>query len=264
MNLPQQRRYALAFLRWYKRHERRSYRLVRFWLSQVQERALAMLEKLGIQATIDRLNDLVQSESIQNVLTQIYQHTLTEAATREFDRLLTLFPAIATTNTVAAQAGFFSQRWNNIISRMLSDAQTAQRVTQITQTTRDQIRRVLVQANTENVDVRTAATRLRTLLGGKGARRRALLIARTETTRAASAGHEAGAQSTSLKLNKIWITTADSRTRESHRLMIRSKPVPKDGHFIVNGKHMKFPGDPAGGASEVCNCRCTQAYVPAT
>lgn len=264
MNVPQQRRYALAFLRWYKRHERRSYRLVRAWLSQIQERVLAMLDKLGIQATIDSLTDLVQFESIQTVLTRIYQHTIAEAARRELDRLQTMVPHLTPTTTVAAQAGFYSQRWNTTVSRMLSDSQTAQRVTQITQTTRDQIRRVLVQSNADNVPVRTAANRLQTVLGGKGAQRRALLIARTETTRAASTGHEAGAQSTSLKLNKIWIATTDARTRDSHRRMIGSKPVPKDGYFLINGLHMKYPGDPAGGASQCVNCRCTVAYVPAT
>ncbi len=33
--------------------------------------------------------------------------------------------------------------------------------------------------------------------------------------------------------------------------------------FTVGGVKMKYPGDPNGGAENVCNCRCTQIFRPA-
>ncbi|MVM34405.1 hypothetical protein GO755_30515 [Spirosoma sp. HMF4905] len=261
MNLQEQRRYALAFLRWYKRHERRAYRLVQEWLSGIKENLLAMLERIGLTGTIFNINDLVQIGSVRELLTRIYQHTLPEAAKREFERLRELIPQ-RTGRTITADVGFFSRVWQNTTTRLLSQADTASRITQIAETTRNQIRRVLVQANAENVDNREAARRISTVLGGKGVRTRSRLIARTETTRVASLGHEAGAMSTSLQLNKVWIATADTRTREHHRQMIGKKPVPKDSYFVVGGVKMKFPGDPAGGAKECCNCRCCVTYIP--
>ena len=263
MNLPEQRRYALTYLRWYARHERRAYRLIRAWLSSVRDRALSMLEAFGIRGTLASLTNLAPAVTVQQLLTRLYAHTLPEAARREFERLRERF-VLPPTTVGNFEAGFFSRQWQQTTNQMLSAPETAQRVTQIAETTRGQIRRVLVQANLDNVDVRTAARRLRTVLGGKGAARRALLIARTETTRAANAGHEAGAMSTGLTLNKIWIATADGRTRDTHRGMLGRKPIPKDVPFLVGGLQMKYPGDPAGGARECVNCRCVVSYVPAT
>lgn len=263
MNLAEQRRFAIEFQRWYKRHQRFAFRLVRSWLSGIADSVLAMLEKLGIEATLANFGDLIQITSIRELLNRIYRHTLPEAAQREFDRLKDLIPKRPGVDIVT-QAGFFSRTWQNTIGQMLASSQTAQRVTQIAESTRNAIRRVLVQANAENVDVRTAASRLRTLLTGKGSRTRALMIARTETTRAAAAGHEAGAMSTTLQLEKKWIPAIDSRTRHDHAVMARSKPVPRDDYFIVGGVRMKYPGDPAGGPSQVINCRCIQVYVPVT
>ena len=60
---------------------------------------------------------------------------------------------------------------------------------------------------------------------------------------------------------KEWLTTADSRTRDSHR----SKEEGGVGGEIVamdepysNG--LMMPGDPAGDASEVVMCRCSEIY----
>ena len=68
--------------------------------------------------------------------------------------------------------------------------------------------------------------------------------------------------STLLKLDKQWIATADARTRADHAAMLGSKPIPRDALFSVGGTQMRFPGDPAGGAAQICRCRCVVSYVP--
>ncbi|GAB3550216.1 phage minor head protein [Spirosoma fluminis] len=261
MKLPQQLRYARSYLRWFRRHQRRAYRLVRAWLGRVAEQVIENIAEERIEQSDVVLNSIVSYQGIRNLLSQIYQHTMPEAARREFDRISEVF-SVQREQTLTVEAGFFSQVWQNTTARMLNSAETASRIGQIAESTRGQIRRILQQANLERLDVRATARRIQGALGGKGARTRALLIARTETTRAANAGHEAGAMSTSLKLSKIWIATGDGRTRDAHRAMLGRKAIPKDELFVVGGRRMRYPGDPAGGSANVINCRCTVAYVP--
>lgn len=51
---------------------------------------------------------------------------------------------------------------------------------------------------------------------------------------------------------KQWDATLDAKTRESH-VMVDGEVKELDEKFS-NG--LMFPGDPSGGAAEVCNCRC--------
>lgn len=87
-------------------------------------------------------------------------------------------------------------------------------------------------------------------------------IARTETLMATSkAQDEFVDQVDDLPpMAKEWDSSRDSRTRKDHR---RVEPVLKDERFIVGGKEMRYPGDPAGGAKQVVNCRCVCNYAPA-
>ena len=89
---------------------------------------------------------------------------------------------------------------------------------------------------------------------------RAERIARTETT----AAYNAGAQQAFFEEGagaKMWIATADERTRETH-LEISGKCVPTDGTFSVGGAELVMPGDPSGPPEETINCRCTMIAGP--
>lgn len=81
-------------------------------------------------------------------------------------------------------------------------------------------------------------------------------IARTETTRLESMGREEifnKGMDMGLKMKKVWISTSDKRTRESH-LMLNGKAIDMDKRFS-NG--LLYPGEHGGRAEEVINCRCT-------
>lgn len=83
------------------------------------------------------------------------------------------------------------------------------------------------------------------------------LIARTETTRAVSAGATAVYEFAGCE-KKEWSAANDIRTRDSHRAA-DGQVVPIRKPFLINGYPMMFPGDMEGGAplSEAANCRCT-------
>lgn len=98
----------------------------------------------------------------------------------------------------------------------------------------------------------------------EGYLKRSILTARTETTRVQnSAKMDIGAEGEELGyiMEKVWIATKDSRTRDAH-IDMDGVAVPQDEPFIVKNAdgstvEMMFPGDVNGGAEQVCNCRCT-------
>jgi hypothetical protein len=84
---------------------------------------------------------------------------------------------------------------------------------------------------------------------------RAERIYRTEMTRARSMATQARqnqAAEAIPDLEKVWLATGDTRTRDAH-LTAHGQAVPVDGKFTVGGERLRFPGDPRGSARNVIN-----------
>jgi hypothetical protein len=137
----------------------------------------------------------------------------------------------------------------------------------ITNTTKEQIRRYLVQSAEQNLTLPETIVLLR---GAGITDYRAELIARTETGRAANIGSMVGATSTGLVTVKEWIAAKDNRTRRIPRdqfdhLNMDGTKIPMDATFKLQNKKggfdlMLHPCDSSGSAGDVCNCRCTLGY----
>lgn len=139
----------------------------------------------------------------------------------------------------------------------------------ITDTTKEQIRRFLIQAAQQNLTLSETIALLRT---SGITDYRAELIARTETGRAANIGSQVGAISTGLVTLKEWIATRDARTRREPRnhtdhLVMDGIKIPMDAKFHVPNdetglgfEYMDHPCDSKASAANVCNCRCTMGY----
>ena len=59
-----------------------------------------------------------------------------------------------------------------------------------------------------------------------------------------------------VNVQKQWRSTLDNRTRDSHRLL-DSETIDLDATF---GNGLKYPREPGGALSEICNCRCSLKY----
>ncbi|GAB4001549.1 hypothetical protein GCM10028807_57970 [Spirosoma daeguense] len=276
MTSAQQQTYHTQYLRWNTQQERSMVRLVRARMGKMADGLILALSKSNPDGTLALLNLYVSLSAHESLLQAIYIQVGVAAAEREYNRIMP--PAKANQEAVKLkdrdkpgsgqsskpssliQLNFNSEKWRQTMVALARSSETAQRISDITEKTRQLVRDVFAESASQRWSLPKLVKGIRTVLVDK---KRARLIARTETTRAANAGHEAGAQTTLLVLNKVWIATNDSRTRDLHRAMLGAKPVPRDGKFTVGGKEMKYPGDPAGGAENVCNCRCTVAYVPA-
>ena len=131
-------------------------------------------------------------------------------------------------------------------------------------TTRTQIINAIELGITEGVGEIATARNIQSAVGGVS-RRRAIMIARTET--------HAASQSTSLTmaeevqgeagviLMKEWVAVDEpDRTRLTHQ-EVDGTQVSMDGAFSVGNSTLRYPGDPEGTPEEVINCRCVLVYV---
>jgi hypothetical protein len=158
--------------------------------------------------------------------------------------------------------GFFSSAWKHLMSLFYTE-HSSQRVTRVTETTRERIMNALDKANEQNLSKAETATLLQKELDSPDFNRnRALMIARTESTTAANYGATLGAESSDYETGKVWIPVMDMNTRPDHAAMDGSAPIGMDETFAVGDSEMLYPGDPAGSAREVIQCRCVLGIVP--
>ncbi len=148
------------------------------------------------------------------------------------------------------------------LAKLSTLPEVADKVTKITNYTKQIIRDTIEQGIALNKPKRDIARMIYDKTGGTIAKNRALVIARTETTYINSKAAEINIQDSPFKMEKTWIPVRDMRTREDHIAMFSHKAVPKEGYFNVGGSQMKYPGDYNGGAAQVVNCRCAIVYTP--
>ena len=137
---------------------------------------------------------------------------------------------------------------------------SAVKVTQISETTRQQIRDKIEAGRKAGLGTEGIAKALRGDMVITSAVR-AHIIARTETHAAAQAGNRQAAKATGIAgLEKEWLAAEDSRTREDHNAA-DGQTVDQDASFTVGGVQMEQPGDPNAPAAQVVNCRCALAFI---
>lgn len=93
---------------------------------------------------------------------------------------------------------------------------------------------------------------------------RAETIARTEGVKVVSmARQEALEQSVEdlqiplERLTRVWNSTVDARTRDSHAVMNGQEVGFNEPFVSGDGNYLMYPGDPAAPIEEIANCRCT-------
>jgi uncharacterized protein with gpF-like domain len=140
-------------------------------------------------------------------------------------------------------------------------------VDMVSDTTDGIIRRIIRRGVTEGVGTETVAEWLRAALGesSPALAARAATIARTATHSAVYAAETASVQESLgevVDAYRFWMATHDSGT-----LLTRPDHMEADGQrrrldepFEVGGEELMFPGDPAGSAAQIINCRCTIGY----
>ena len=117
---------------------------------------------------------------------------------------------------------------------------------------REEITRGIIQGNSYDKTAKAVTERVN--VGAS----KALRIVQTETHRAVSQGTQASFEQAAAKgliFKRVWVSTLDGRTRDSHRSLDGQK-VDIDQPFTIRGYTAMYPGG-FGIASEDINCRCT-------
>jgi hypothetical protein len=90
-------------------------------------------------------------------------------------------------------------------------------------------------------------------------RKRAAGIAITETQNPAETSKAVEAEVVApnpMQTTKEWVSQGDDLVRDSH-LSADGQVKPLDMPYVVQGQTLMYPGDPAGSASNIVNCRCS-------
>ena len=85
---------------------------------------------------------------------------------------------------------------------------------------------------------------------------RARMIARTESLMVTNAAKYTQSELMPIVMEKTWIHDHPKMPRDWH-IALSGKTIDLDKKFNADGTMMKHPGDPAGGAGNNINCKCT-------
>lgn len=180
----------------------------------------------------------------------IERHGLREAKLT-YDRLTGTVKALPSVGLLAS--------WASRLRSYLS-TESALSIRALTATLRAKVVAVLQQAGREGLGIDAAARLLRQEVATFSVEQ-AKTVVRTELIGASNAASLMGAQSTGLRLEKVWLATPGPRTRATHAA-VDGQAVALTGSFTVGGAIARYPGDPLLPASERIRCRCTQIYRP--
>jgi hypothetical protein len=134
-------------------------------------------------------------------------------------------------------------------------ARSSHNISQINRTTQEAVANHLRRGMEAGEGLNDLTERVKGVLSSN--RARALRIARTQTAGAVNTGRHAGFKHAGVEL-KTWLTSGDDQVRDSHVDAGRryAGGIPLDQPFIIDGDFLMYPGDPAGSAANIINCRC--------
>lgn len=150
--------------------------------------------------------------------------------------------------------------FESIISTWLNQ-NAGLRIVSVHDTLIESIVKVIADGYENNLSVADITRNLQRQFGWYKAQ--ALRIARTETTTATNAATVMAAQSSSLVLEKTWVSVQDNRTRRKiyDHLDMNGQKVDEFAPFFVGGENLEYPGDLKGSAGNTINCRCKVVFT---
>jgi hypothetical protein len=162
---------------------------------------------------------------------------------------------------VSGYDDIWAERFNAVSQRI-----AAERVTLVQGTAKATLTKVFKQLSSDPefmVMGEVEASRILRQKFSQYSKSQAKRLVRTESTNAANVAtlQSATDMFAQENLQKEWMTGLDGKERPAHR-SADGQIVDFKERFIVGGEHLFNPGDPAGSARNVINCRCSTAPFP--
>lgn len=236
----------------HRRYERSQYQNFKQALDKQIHPVVQFIKSNGVYNLEMHLTVLVSAQPMKIAYEKCYMKIGVQHAGWIYNRI----EKIATQKDIPS---FFSEKWRKLMS-LFYHTDGGQRITQVTDTTRETIIQLLDES--QNLPLSERANYIVDKLDDPDFNRtRALRIARTESTTAANQGALLGADGSDYQTNKMWLAVLDANTRPAH-VTANGETVALDETFLVGGESLAFPGDPAGSAKNIINCRCALAIIP--
>ena len=240
--------YSNLYAKQHARYERRAYPI---FLKALHEQITPTLKWITENQSVEvPLDALVVPAIWRTPMVEVYEMIGMLAAKREY-----FFMRDAEKGVL----DFLVAKWREIF--YFYSINYAYRIeNELSETTKEEIRRALTTAYELNLNTDQTAALIRKQVYNQISRSRAVMIARTETNTAASLGKMTGGKSwleeQGQKGYKEFIGRADERERHTH-FELNNDIIPIDEPFKFGTEYAQYPGDVTLSAGERINCRCT-------
>ena len=194
-------------------------------------------------------NELVEQEIVEKTTTPLYQSAVKDAGQSAIDEVK---PTKSLKQDEPINIGIVFDEFDPLVQAWI-EAKVARFVTQISDTTIQQIRDVIAEGNANGWTITQLAVELGSIDRLLFSNSRALTIAQTEMGAAANAGAMEGYKQSGVVQKKEWITARDQFVRGSHAANESAGAI-GFGETFPNG--LQHPLELGAPASEVVNCRC--------
>lgn len=254
MTNQQRREYSQTYIHQQNRLERKYVRQIFNALHDQVQAFVDDMNARSLQAAESRLHVTISNEGLMQAIRDLHVESGLFFGRRSY------YEIRRSAKRKVEKAGFgMNAEWTQAIINWFAQELFAL-VSNITETTRQQILKVLSQAVEEgwSNDQIVKALQSPELLAW-----RARLIARTELGKGAFIGRKLAADDSEWEVEKEWVAANDHRTRHSHRT-VDGDVIPVENKFQVQTPKggvelMEGPGDPSASAANICNCRCSMS-----
>lgn len=227
-------------IRWYKR-----WRVV---LREMLKPVLESIEVSGVAATLDNMDHMMQSDHVRAEMRRFYFSAgmpFARGLLREYKLHKDSFDL------------YFEAAMDSFVTENLG-----QRIVSITGTSKDEvidILRGLIDSG-DAVSLSRAEIQNKVIKAyGSFERMSAARIARTEIATITNKARSIAVESIGHKVQKQW-TAGGKNIRPEHQAASNGEWIDKELPYNVGGENLMYPGDPAGSAWNVINCKCVEVY----
>lgn len=254
--------YAALYAKQHARYERRAYPI---FLNALHKQVQPTIDWITKQNEVNPpLDALVVPAIWRPAMVDVYNMIGMLAAKREYYSMRNLEKGVL---------DFLIEKWRQIFYTYAINY--AYRVeSELSETTKDRIRTALAAAYELNLNADQTAALIRKQVYNQISRSRAVMIARTETTTAASLGKDTGARQWLSDNNqqgyKQWIGREDARERgretDTMHWHLNDTIIPIDDNFTFTDENgvtsfAQMPGSTNLPANQRINCRCSLIYM---
>jgi len=264
MNAKERSTYWIKVERLRKGIERKYERDIAQSISRQFKRFANDIKKYGVDGARSRLGLELWENELVKIFEKLYKETVITFGNATY-RLLKI-----QANQKADTFGF-NKEWTRDVLEFLSQ-QGFVLVSDITKTTKDKLLSIIAKGTEDGLSIDEIVKLIMSDDNISYTMFRAKRIARTEVMRASNIGAMKGAEAHSFKVDKVWISARDLRTRriprnEFDHLRLDGVTVDLNETFNTTGKQGEQveamqPGDITQPAGFTINCRCTVGFVP--